>query len=57
MKRNRLLIGALLIILVLSLGALFACQPQDEGEFTITVENSLYGGIKTQKSAKKRKKM
>lgn len=51
MKRNRLLIGALLIILVLSLGALFACQPQDEGEFTITVENSLYGGIKTQKSA------
>ena len=51
MKRNRLLLGALIIALIVSCVALFACQPQDEGEFTITVENSLYGGIKTQKSA------
>ena len=51
MKKNRLLLSALVLTLILSCCALFACQAQPEGEYTITVENSLYGGATVQKTA------
>ena len=51
MKKNKFLLSALVLTLILSCCALFACQAQPEGEYTITVENSLYGGATVQKSA------